>query len=124
MVQEGHSRVEVAGMLGVGPGSVTRWCQAYEKEGRSGLTAKPHPGGKAKLTPRRRKWLVQRLLKGAKANGYSTDLWTCPRIADLIERHYGVHYHVDHIPRLGGKRGRESMALPLFLGRQRGWGIA
>jgi transposase len=25
-------------------------------------------------------------------------LWTCPRVVQLIERVYGVHYHVDHIP--------------------------
>ena len=100
LVQEGHSRVTVARMLGVRPGSVTRWCQAYQKDGRNGLTAKPHPGGKPKLSPRKQQWLARRLLKGAKANGYSTKVWTCPRIADLIERYYGVHYHVDHIPRL------------------------
>jgi transposase len=49
--------------------------------------------------------LAARLLKGAKANGFSTDLWTCSRIAELIERRYGVRYHVDHIPRLMASLG-------------------
>jgi transposase len=49
--------------------------------------AKPHAGPKPKLNARQRRWLVQRLLKGAKANGYSTELWTCPRIVEVIERH-------------------------------------
>ena len=105
LVQEGHSRVEVARTLGVRPGSVTRWCQAYENKGDDGLAAKPHPGGKPKLTPRQRKLLAQRLLKGAKANRYPTDVWTCPRIAEVIEWHYGVRYHVDHIPRLMASLG-------------------
>lgn len=100
MIQEGTSRAEVARRLGVGAGSVTRWWQAYEAEGDDGLKATPHPGPKPKLSLRQRKWLVQRLMKGAKANGFATDLWTCPRIAELIEQRYGVHYHVDHIPRL------------------------
>jgi len=100
MIQEGTSRAEVARRLGVGSGSVTRWWQAYEAEGEEGLAAKPHLGAKPKLSPRQRQWLVQRLMKGAKANGFDTDLWTCPRIAALIEQRYGVHYHVDHIPRL------------------------
>lgn len=100
MVQEGLSRAEVARRLGVGSGTVTRWWQAYEYQGEEGLKAKPHPGPKPKLNGRQRRWLVQRLLKGAKAHGYTTDLWTCPRIAEVIERHYGVRYHIDHIPRL------------------------
>jgi transposase len=33
------------------------------------------------------------------AHGYRTELWTTQRIADLIERHLGVHYHRNH----GGK---------------------
>ncbi|MCC7316364.1 MAG: hypothetical protein IT419_16235, partial [Planctomycetes bacterium] len=41
---------------------------------------------------RRRQWLIQRLLKGAKANGFPTDLWTCPRIVEVIQRQYGVRY--------------------------------
>jgi transposase len=40
------------------------------------------------------------LLKGAKAFGYDTDLWTCPRIAEVIRGRFGVRYHVDHVGRL------------------------
>jgi transposase len=105
LVQEGHSRAEVARLLGVGSGTVTRWCQAFQERGEEGLVAKPHPGRKSRLPPRQRKLLVQRLLKGAKANGYPTDVWTCPRIVELIERRYGVRYHVDHIPRLMASLG-------------------
>jgi len=95
-------------MVGASPSSVTRWCQTYQKRGDAGLAAKPPPGGKSKLTARQRKLLVQRLLKGAKANGFSTDLWTCPRIVELIEQRYGVRYHVDHIPRLMASLGWSS----------------
>ena len=105
MVQEGQSRAEVARALGVGPGTVTRWCQAFESGGDGGLSAKRHLGPKPKLTAYRRRLLGKRLLKGARANGLSTDLWTCPRIAEVIERHYGVHYHVDHIPKLMASLG-------------------
>jgi transposase len=50
------------------------------------------------LTTVQRRGLVQRLLKGAVSQGFSTDLWTCPRIKQLIRREYGVTYHVDYIP--------------------------
>jgi len=32
------------------------------------------------------------LLKGPKANGYKTDLWTLRRIAQVIEKHFGESY--------------------------------
>ena len=38
--------------------------------------------------------------RGARSQGFDTDLWTCPRVKALIEREYGVSYHVDHIVRL------------------------
>ena len=74
--------------------------QAHRRRGAPGLTAKAHPGRPSRLTTRQKTLLRQRLLKGAQANGFSGDLWTCPRVVELIERHYGVRYHVDHIPRL------------------------
>ena len=33
------------------------------------------------------------LLKGAKAHGWRTELWTASRVAKLIEHHFGVHFH-------------------------------
>ena len=105
MVQGGQSRAHVARALGVGSGTVTRWWQAYERKGDDGLAAKRHPGPKPKLSAYRRRLLGKRLLKGARGNGFSTDLWTCPRIAEVIERRYGVRYHVDHIPKLMASLG-------------------
>ncbi len=40
------------------------------------------------------------LLRGAGEAGYMTDLWTCPRIVQVIEKAFGVRYHVDHIGRI------------------------
>jgi len=47
--------------------------------------------------------LEKTLLRGALASGYRTDLWTTRRIADIIERFFGVTYHPDHVGRLLGK---------------------
>jgi transposase len=44
--------------------------------------------------------LERELLHGAQAAGFATDLWTCPRVARLIEQRFRVHYHVDHVGRL------------------------
>jgi len=37
------------------------------------------------------------LISGAEANGYATDVWTLPRVAELIERVTGVAYHPGHV---------------------------
>jgi transposase len=37
------------------------------------------------------------LTKGAEANGYAADLWTLPRVAEVIERVTGVSYHPGHV---------------------------
>jgi transposase len=100
LLGRGRPASEVAQELGTTMRSVHRWWRAYQEQGEEALVAIPHPGKPCRLSKRQREGLIQRLLRGAKANGFDTDLWTCPRIAELIERHYGVRYHVDHIPRL------------------------
>jgi hypothetical protein len=42
------------------------------------------------------------LRQGAHAHGFNTDLWTLPRVALVIERITGVHYHPGHVWRVLG----------------------
>jgi hypothetical protein len=39
----------------------------------------------------------QALRQGAGANGFDTDLWTLPRVAQVMERVTGVHYRPGHV---------------------------
>jgi transposase len=98
IVKQGLSSAQVASRLGVDPRTVRRWKQAFRRGGKVGLKPKKAPGQRSRLTTVQRRGLVQRLLKGAVSQGFSTDLWTCPRIKQLIRREYGVTYHVDYIP--------------------------
>ena len=88
----GHRPREVALRLGVSPGTAYRWRTVFQQAGREGLKAKPHPGPRPKLTVRQRQKLEPLLLKGPLAHGYLTDLWTLKRIAEVIEKHFGVSY--------------------------------
>jgi transposase len=90
----------VADRLGVDRRSVRRWKRAFRLGGRERLQARPVPGRPARLTARQRQTLVQWILKGPEAAGYRTALWTCRRIAHLVQRRWGVTYHPDHIGRL------------------------
>jgi transposase len=100
LLAQGLMPVEVAQRLGVDRRSVRRWKAAFRKKGQQALTARPAPGRPTKLDRAQRRKLERLLLKGAQAAGFDTDLWTCPRVAGLIEAHFGVDYHVDHISRL------------------------
>jgi transposase len=100
LLQEGFSPVEVARAVGVDRRSVRRWRAAFEKQGEEALVAKPAPGRPPKLSAKARDRLQGLLVEGARANGFPTDLWTCPRVAQLIRRRFRVTYHVDHVCRL------------------------
>jgi len=100
LLKEGLQPVEVAKKLKVDRRSVRRWKAAFRKQGPKAIKAKHSLGRPPKLNKKAKKGLEERLLQGAKAAGFHTDLWTCPRVAQLIYSCFGVRYHVDHIGRL------------------------
>ena len=100
LLKDGFMPVEVARRLGVDRRSVRRWRASYERDGRQGLAAKPALGRRSRLDAAAKARLEALLLGGARACGFATDLWTCPRVAQVIRREFGVRYHVDHIGRL------------------------
>ena len=100
LLKEGLLPVEVARRVGVDRRSVRRWKRAARRRGEAGVRAKPAPGRPPKLGPEHKRRLEALLLEGAQAAGFHTDLWTCPRVAELIDRRFGVRYHVDHIGRV------------------------
>lgn len=100
LMRRGLNDTQIADALGCSPRSVRRWRRQKRRRGERGLNAKPASGRPRKLSARQRRSLVSRLARGALACGWATDLWTCPRIAELIDREFRVRYHVDAIPRL------------------------
>ncbi|OGR10854.1 MAG: hypothetical protein A3K53_00565, partial [Deltaproteobacteria bacterium RIFOXYB2_FULL_66_7] len=96
----GLSLNEAARQLGCAPSSVMRWRDAVERHGSAGLVVRASPGRPAKLRAGDRRRLVKILLKGALAQGYTTDLWTTSRIATVIRKTFRVTYHPDHVGRL------------------------
>ena len=100
LLKKGFTPVEVARRLGVDRRSVRRWRAAHDEAGRAGLAARPAPGRPPKLDAKAQSKLERKLVRGARACGFATELWTCPRVAKVIRREFGVKYHVDHIGRL------------------------
>jgi transposase len=93
------SQAEIARQLGVSRASVCRWAATLAQEGPRGLEARPIPGQLPRLDERAWIRLGRLLDRGAVAAGFATERWTLERIAALIEREVGVHYHPRYLER-------------------------
>jgi transposase len=100
LLQQGRTPVEVARQLGVDRRSVRRWKAVVRRQGTRALAARPAPGRPRRLSAQDRRRLERGLLRGAQAAGFETDLWTCPRVAQWIQRRFRIRYHPDHVCRL------------------------
>jgi transposase len=90
---EGDSADEIAEFLGISPRSVWRWLASYRDGGFGGLTARPIPGRPRKLHLIQEK-IVLRWLRGSPIeHGFTTELWTAARLAQLIEEEFGVRFN-------------------------------
>jgi transposase len=96
---------EVVRRLGVVRQVAYRWHAAWEAGGNAALASKGAAGPKSKITPEQTQQIVDALLEGPAAQGYKTQMWTLPRMADLIEHLTGVHYHPGHVWRILGNLG-------------------
>jgi len=92
LLHAGTSYREVARQVGVSLSSVVRWEQAYRRDKRNGLRARPIPGRPCRLSASQQDQLKTVLRRGAGAAGYATELWTLQRISQVIRKRFGVRY--------------------------------
>src|SRR5215210_7208595 len=93
------SQAQIARQLGVSRASVSRWATTLAQEGRRGLEARPSSGRPPRLDEKAWTRLGRLLDQGAIAAGFATERWTLGRIAALIGREFGVHYHPRYLER-------------------------
>ena len=118
LLEQGETQAAVARRLSVSRTSAMRWAQAWEEEGREGLRAAGRAGRKPRLSSDQLHAVEQALLKGPLAFGYTTELWTLPRVAELIHRKTGVRYHPGHVWRVMRQLGW-SLQKPTTRARER-----
>jgi|SRR5580692_5293546 len=117
LIQGGESPSVVARILGVTRSSLRRWRRLARQP--DGLAAKPALGPKPRLTQQQLATLETLLKQGALVHGWSNHLWTCKRVAVLIERYFGVHYHPAHVYRLLVRRLHWTSQKPQKRARER-----
>jgi transposase len=105
LFEKGYSPAEVARRLGVVRQVAHRWKQAWESGGKEALRSKGKTGPKPKLDDAQTQQVVAALLAGPGAAGHRTELWTLPRVSQLIKKLTGVRYHPGHVWKLLGTLG-------------------
>jgi transposase len=98
--EQGWQQKDIAQALGVSKGAVSQWMKRGREGGVQALKAHPPSGVKPRLSAEQKAQIPALLARGAEAYGFRGDVWTARRVAEVIERTFGVHYHRDHVGRL------------------------
>jgi transposase len=104
-VNEGWKQKDVAAFLGVTERAVSRWMAAYRRGGDAAIAAVPTPGRPPKLSRRQERAVLAWLARSPAAFGYKTELWTTRRLAEVIEKKYGVRFNSNYLAAWLTERG-------------------
>lgn len=103
--QQGWRVGQIATALGVTHGAVSQWLKRARSHGVAALSHRKPPGSPSRLTAAQQAQVPALLRRGAQAWGFDSDLWTRARIATVLQREFGVRYHVAHLSRLLARWG-------------------
>ena len=93
-------QVEIARELGVSEAAVSQWKHRLHERGAQALGLRKASGRPSKLSEADKHSLVKKLKAGAVAAGFPTQQWTQARVAQVIEREFGVRFHPHGIGRI------------------------
>jgi len=99
-----YTQQEVADFFDVRLRSVQRWMQAYRKRGMAGLKAKPHPGRAPKLSVAQERQVLRWFRRSPQEFGFATELWSAPRVAQVIQRKFRKKFHPRYVNQWLAKR--------------------
>ena len=100
LLQKGWKQIEVAEALRVSRGAVSRWAALARQEGSQALRRRKPPGGPRKLKGGQLAQLPELLGQGPCSFGFSGEVWTRARIAQVIRQEFGISYHPTQVGRL------------------------
>lgn len=118
LIQMGWKQKDVALALGVSKGAVSQWVSRAKEGGTEGLRHIKPRGAPARLRPKQRARLGELLARGAESFGFKGDIWTLPRVAQVIEREFEVVYDPSQVGRILSQCGL-SLQKPLKRPSQR-----
>jgi transposase len=99
--QQGWIQRDIAAALGATESDVSQWLASARRGGPEALTSHTNRRGVApKLTPDQLRMIPDFLWHGAEAYGLRGDLWTCGRVAGVIQEEFGITYSESQVSRL------------------------
>jgi transposase len=98
--QQGWRQRAIAEALDVREETVCRWLARAAQGGPDALRRRPGPGRPPHLSRRQRGLIPEFLWHGAEAYGFLGDVWTCARVALVIQEELGVLYHKHRVAKL------------------------
>jgi len=116
--QQGWTQQHIAQAFGVTQGAVSQWLKRASLHGPESLRDHPAPGAMPRLDPQQHAQLVALLLEGPAAFGFRGEVWTCQRVAHVIQEQFGVVYHPAHVSRILAHLGWTPQK-PIIRARQR-----
>lgn len=100
LAQQGWGVRRIAVALDASPAAVSRWLAAARYGGHAALLAQHRPGAPAKLSAEQRRLIPDFLWHGPEAYGFRGELWTCPRVAQVLAEEFGVSYSRSQVARI------------------------
>jgi transposase len=100
LLTKGFTQAQVARELDVSATTVSRWAQTLAAGGLQALKTQRPRGRQAGLDAAQRRELARALKRGAMVNGFATELWTLPRVGQLIEELFGRRYSDSQVWRI------------------------
>lgn len=101
----GASQSQVARRYGVSRTTASRWNRSLAVKGVESLHRRRATGRPSRLTPDQIEAIRRMYTAGAQAYGFASDRWTTGKLAQAIERQFGIRYDQDHVGRLMHKFG-------------------
>jgi putative transposase len=101
----GVTQSQVARRYGVSRTTASRWHRSIVHKGFEGLRRRRATGRPCRLTADQVEEIRRMYTSGARAFGFSSERWTTAKLAEAIERRFGIRYDQDHVGRLLHKFG-------------------
>jgi putative transposase len=101
----GLTQSQVARRYGVSRTTASRWHRSIVVKGVDGMRKRRATGRPSRLSSDQVDAIRVMYCEGAQAHGFSTDRWTTGKLAEAIERVFGIRYDQDHVGRLMHKLG-------------------
>ena len=95
LLRSGMKQAHVARRMRVNRRTVYDWKKRVDDN--KGFRNGKKNGRNSRLTDKQKTDLKRIIDSGATSNGFPTDLWTLKRIAEVIEREFGVRYNTTYI---------------------------